>query len=176
MKSSLFKKPGRKNRFIQFLTDFIASADVKLPPVPISSCWNSWFEAASYYATRIHLYEGFFKAEKAQGMAVERIIELVTHKTIYPGITMQLYFIKENFHRLMVVLTAMEAKGSPLACTVYNMLEDIHSYLRAGISKTTFGEQTDHFLLSQLSVEKKRKYIKSFQTVLMYPFKSWSIT
>ena len=47
VKSSLFKKPGRKNRFIQFLADFIASADVKLPPVPISSRWNSWFEAAS---------------------------------------------------------------------------------------------------------------------------------
>ena len=90
VKSSLFKKPGRKNRFIQFLADFIASADVKLPPVPISSRWNSWFEAASYHATRIHLYEGFYKAEKAQGMAVEKIIELVTHKTIYPEITLQL--------------------------------------------------------------------------------------
>ena len=61
----------------------------------------------------------------------------------------------------MVVLTAMEEKGSPLACTVYNMLEDLRSYLRAGISKKTFGEQTDR-LLSQLSVEEKRKHIKSF--------------
>ena len=164
VKSSLFKKPRRKNRFIQFLADFIASADVKLPPVPISSCWNSWFKAASYHATRIHLYEGFYKAEKAHGMAVEKIIELVTHKTIYPEITLQLYFIKENCHRLMVVLTAMEGKGSPLACTVYNMLEDLRSYLRAGISKTTFGEQTDR-LLSQLSVEEKRKHIRSFQSV-----------
>ena len=64
----------------------------------------------------------------------------------------------------MVVLTAMEAKGSPLACIMYNMLEDLCSYLRAGMSKTTFGEQTDHSL-SQLSVEKKRKHIKYFLTV-----------
>ena len=57
----------------------------------------------------------------------------------------------------MVVLTA-------LACTLYNTLEDLRSYLRAGMSKTTFGEQTDR-LLSHLSVEKKREHIKSFHTV-----------
>ena len=66
VKSSLFKTPGRKNSFTLFLTEFIASADVKLPPVPISSRWNSWFEAASYPAKGIHLYEGFVKAEETR--------------------------------------------------------------------------------------------------------------
>ena len=163
IKSSLFKKPGRKSRFLKFLADFIASSDVKLPPVPVSSRWNSWFQAASYHATRIHLYEGFYKAEKAQGMAVERIIELVTHKTIYPEISLQLYFIKENCQRLMMVLTSLEAKG-PLACTVYNTLEDLRSYLRAGTIKTSFGEETDR-LLEKLPMEKKRAQVKSFQVI-----------
>ena len=158
IKSSLFKKPGRKSRFLKFLADFIASSDVKLPPVPVSSRWNSWFQAASYHATRIHLYEGFYKAEKAQGMAVERIIELVTHKTIYPEISLQLYFVKENCQRLMMVLTSLEAKG-PLACTVYNTLEDLRSYLRAGTIKTSFGEETDR-LLDKLPMEKKRAQVK----------------
>ena len=54
------------------MSDYISSDDVKLPPVPISTWWNSWFETAIYHATRIHLYEGFYKAEKGQGMAVER--------------------------------------------------------------------------------------------------------
>ena len=83
VKSSLFKKPERKSRLLKFVAEFIASADVKLAPVPVSSGWNSWFEAAIYHATRIHLYEGFYKAEKAQGMAGERILGFVTHKTIY---------------------------------------------------------------------------------------------
>ena len=96
IKSSLFKKPGRKSRLLKYVSEFLSKDDVKLPPVPVSSRWNSWFEAAIHHATRIHLYEGFYKAEKGQGMAVERIIELVTHKTIYNEISMQLYFIKEN--------------------------------------------------------------------------------
>ena len=74
-------------------------------------------------------------------MAVERIIELVTHKTIYPEISLQLYFVKENCQRLMMVLTSLEAKGSPLACTVYNTLEGLRSYLRAGTINTSFGEE-----------------------------------
>ena len=78
------------------------------------------------------------KAEKGQGMAVERIVELVTHKTIYHEISLQLYFIKENCQRLIAILTSLEAKEAPLACTLYNLLEDLRSYLRSGVSKSSF--------------------------------------
>ena len=91
-------------------------------------------------------------------MAVERIIELVTHKTIYPEISLQLYFVKENCQRLMMVLTSLEVKGSPLACTVYNTLEDLWSYLRAGTIKASF-EETD-CLLDKLPIEKRRAQVK----------------
>ena len=70
IKSSFFKKPGRKSRFLIFLKDTISPTDVKLPPVPVSTRWNSWFEAAVYHATRVHTYEGFFKAEKSKVFVV----------------------------------------------------------------------------------------------------------
>lgn len=151
---------------LKFLAKFVATADIKLPPLPVSSHWNSWFEAATYHATRIQLHEGFYKAGKAQGMAVECIIEFVTHKTIYPNICPQLYFDKENYQCLMTVLTMLKAKQSPLACTVYNLLEDLQSYLKAGITKNNFGSETNR-LLDKLPNEKKRKHfiIKSFQAV-----------
>ena len=50
-------------------SDFKHTSEVKLPPVPVSSCWNSWFEIAMYHATRVHLYEGFYRAEKGVDMA-----------------------------------------------------------------------------------------------------------
>ena len=164
IKSSLFKKPGRKSRLLKYMGDSISSTEVKLPPVPVSSRWNSWFEAAIYHATRIHLNEGFYKAEKGQGMPVELIIELVTNKTIYSEICMQLYFIKENCQRSMAALTALEAEKTPLACTVYNLLEDLRSYLRAGTSRPVFGPETDR-LLSKFTAEQRRKYIKSFHNI-----------
>ena len=128
IKSSLFNKSGRKSSFLKLLSDYIATSEVKLPPVSVSTIWNSSYKVALYHVTRIQLYEGFYKAKKAQGVAVEWIIKMVTHKTIYSEIRVQLYFIKENCLRLMAVLTSLEAKDLPLACTVYNTLEDLRLY------------------------------------------------
>ena len=89
---------------------------------------------------------------------------MVTHKTIYPEIRLQFYFIKENCQRLTAVLTSLEAKELPLACTVYNTLEDLRSYLRAGTTKTSFEEEANH-LLQNLPLEQRRVKIKSFQAV-----------
>ena len=139
IKSSLYKKPGRKSRLLQFLADFISSTDVKLPPVPVSTRWNSWFSSVAYHATRVHLYEGFFKAEASKGMAVECIIELVTHKELYPEICLHLYFIQEKCQRIACALTSLEMKKVPLACSVFNLTGDLRAYLAAGstISRTT---------------------------------------
>ena len=62
--------------------------DVKQPPLPVCTQRNSWFRIC--HATRIHIDEGFYKAERGQGVAVQNIIEL------YPEICLQLYFVKEN--------------------------------------------------------------------------------
>ena len=94
-------------------------------------------------------------------MAVQHIIELLGHKTIYPE---QLYFIKENCQRLMMVLTALEGKTTPLAFTAFNYMEDIRMYLKAGIQKTTFVTETDR-LLSKLPESQRKKQVKSFQEV-----------
>lgn len=118
-----------------------------------------------YHATRIHLYEGFYKAEKGQGMAVERITELVTHKTIYTEICLQLYFIKENYQRLMDVLTSLQAKETPLACTVYNLLEDLHSYLRTGVLKTSLGPETTWQVCSRAEEKTYQVISDSVQTI-----------
>ena len=97
-------------------------------------------------------------------MAVERIIELVSDKTIYPGITLQLYFIKEDRLRLMTVLTALEEKETPLACKALNYLEDLKMYLRAGCEKTFFGT------VVQATCQKEQ--IKSFQKIFDLASKS----
>ena len=91
-----------------------------------------------------------------QGMTVDRIIELVTHRTIYPEISLQLYFLKENCQRLMNVLTSLEAKDTPLACSVFNTLEDLRLYLLAGTTKELFGVETDGRLANLRQTEKKK--------------------
>ena len=97
---------------------------------------------------------------------MERIVELVSHKTLYPEICMQLQFIKENCGRLMQVITILEGRKEPLAPTVYNLLEDLLSYVRAGTERECFGSETDRWL-ARFPQSEKKKYIKSFKNVFM---------
>ena len=46
-----------------------STTDVKLPPVSVSTRWNSWLAAVIYHATRIHLYEGFYIQESSKNGA-----------------------------------------------------------------------------------------------------------
>ena len=76
-----------------------------------------------YHSTHIHMYNGFFKKEESKGMAVEQIIELTSHKEIYPELRLYMSFIKESCSCLMSSLTSLEATRDPLACTVYNTIQ-----------------------------------------------------
>ncbi|XP_031415012.1 uncharacterized protein LOC116218253 [Clupea harengus] len=163
VKSSFFKKPGRKSRYLAYLAEFLPSEQVKLPPVPVSTRWNSWFAAVIYRAAQIHLYHGFFSvsvlcplAEESQGIALKRIVELCGHKEIYPEILLQVHFITENCPRHVTNLTSLEATHDPLACTVYNTMEDLRAYLKAGTTTNSFVPESDR-LLGKLKGQEKTK-------------------
>lgn len=47
IKSAFYKKPGRKSRYQEFLESYLTKSEVKLPPVPVGTRWNSWFETAT---------------------------------------------------------------------------------------------------------------------------------
>ena len=64
----------------------------------------------------------------------------------------------------MTVLTSLEAHDTPLACSVFNTLEDLRLYLLAGTTKELFGVETDR-RLANLGQREKKKMIKSFQKV-----------
>ena len=61
-------------------------------------------------------------------------------------------------------MTLLEVQKTPLACTVYNMLDDLRAYLEVGSPKKSFGIETD-LLLAKLPATEKRKMIKSFLEV-----------
>ena len=74
----------------------------------------------------------------------------------------------------MSVLTSLEAKEVPLACTVYNRLEDLRSYLKSGLSKSSFGVQTD--CLPSIQLSKRENTSNHFRTFLSCPFRNWRST
>ena len=71
------KKLAEKNDDLKWLECSLPKEQVKLPPVPVATRWNSWFNVAKYHSSFIQFYEGFFKQEKSLGFAVDRILKLV---------------------------------------------------------------------------------------------------
>ncbi|XP_072178106.1 uncharacterized protein [Diadema setosum] len=164
MKSAFYKKPARKSRYLKFLREYLPPDEVKLPPVPVSTRWNSWFHAVKYHLAHLHVYEGFFKQEDSKGIAVETILELLTNKEIYQELQLIMNFITAHSSLLVAVLTSLEGTHNPLACTVFNTIEDVCSYLVAGTEKTSFGEATDK-LLERKSKGDRDRITKTFRSV-----------
>jgi len=102
IKSTFFKKASRKKRYLKWLEGSLPKEHVKLPPVPVATRWNSWFNAARYPSSIVQFYEGFFKQEKSHGLAVHRILELVDdcrlHHASCHNLRLNLHFIKEKLH------------------------------------------------------------------------------
>ena len=118
-----------------------------------------------YHASHVHIYGQFFETESSKGIAVERILDIVTdnprNKEIYNELLLHLYFVKEKCPRLMASLTSLEKTSHPLACNFYNTVEDLKSYLVAGCEKKTFGPETDR-MVEKLKPAERITQIKDF--------------
>ena len=56
MIESSFLKKTREEIMLSELKYNFSDRCHTLPPVPVSTRWNSWIEAAVYHATRVHTY------------------------------------------------------------------------------------------------------------------------
>ena len=81
----------------------------------------------------------------AKEWPLERTLELVTHKELYPDICLQ-FIYQRRLSAHNDVLTSLEVHKTPLACAVYNLLEDLRAYLEVGSTETSFGIETDGLL------------------------------
>ena len=95
-------------------------------------------------------------------MAVERIIELVTHPVIYGEIMLQLYFLKGELPEIDECPDSTLSPGHSFG--MFDMMEDLRSYLLTGTTKEQFGEVTDR-LLAKLGQTERKKMVKSFHKV-----------
>ena len=64
---------------------------------------------------------------------------------------MQLNFIKENCQRLISVLTSLEARETPLACSVYNFL-DLQVFEGLEVLPHCRNSKGDFFVLKQIGI------------------------
>ncbi|XP_003737220.1 uncharacterized protein LOC100900147 [Galendromus occidentalis] len=99
--------PSRKARFLQYLR--AKGGSEALPPVPVSTRWNTWFRAAMYHESHLDDYITFFKeeAEASSSLTVSNIISLSSCRKIEADLTC----LKKYAPHLMSILTEYETSS-----------------------------------------------------------------
>ena len=134
-----------------------------MPPQPVQTRWNSWFETVQYHSKHMHLYRGFLEAEESDAQSVERIIALLSGDS-YDDIKLRISFIAESCDKLITTLKLLETTKSPIATRIFDLMEDLESVLRNGCTKVVFGTKTDE-MLAGLTRAERNDYLDSFHNV-----------
>lgn len=134
IKAIFSKAPGRRARYLHHLRQMKAEKAV-MPPTPVITRWNSWFEAVLYHAEYLEHYVSFVASEIAHSGAtiqLNKLSALLQNTDRLNELRAELEFVTVHCQPIMKTLTSFEAK-SFMAVDVYNKVSDLLSYLKSSV-------------------------------------------
>ena len=131
MKAIFSKAPGRRARYLQHLRQNNV-IDVRLPPAPVITRWNTWFEAALYHAAHLDHYVTFVarEIEKSGSTLHLQTLSKLLYGDQLEQLQAELDFLALHCQRLVGTLTSLEGQ-SYMAVDIYNKMSDLLSWMRS---------------------------------------------
>lgn len=131
MKQIFSKAPGRRARYLSHLREKNCN-DAKLPPSPVLTRWNTWFEAALYHAEHLEFYREFVNNEILQ---IGSTIQLNKVLSLLEGDSLQLLqaeleFLAVHCERLIGTLKSLESHEFR-SFSIFNTVTDLLSWMRS---------------------------------------------
>lgn len=130
MQAIFSKAPGRRARYLSHLRD-CAAADVSIPPNPVATRWNTWFNTALYHGEHLQYYRTFIENEIVQvggTLQLHKLLEILKGDSALVLQT-ELEFLAVHCERLINTLTALESREFR-SVGIYNTASDMLSWLR----------------------------------------------
>lgn len=129
VKAIFSKAPGRRARYLNQLRQQKATK-IALPPVPMITRWNTWFEAALYHAEHLDVYVIFVDAEIEHGSTqqLRKLSTLLHNEQQLNELRAELEFLAVHCQRLITVLKSLEERQFK-AVDIYNSMADLLSWL-----------------------------------------------
>ena len=128
VKAIFSKAPGRRARYLNHLRQSNPEK-VSLPPVPVITRWNTWFEAALYHGEHLDDYISFVEAETEHGSTqqLRKLSALVNGEQLLE-LRAELEFLAVHCERLIKILKSLESREFK-AADIYNKMRDLHAWL-----------------------------------------------
>jgi len=129
VKAIFSKAPGRRARYLNQLRQQKATK-IALPPVPVITRWNTWFEAALYHAEHLDVYVIFVDAEIEHGSTqqLRKLSTLLHNEQQLNELRAELEFLAVHCQRLITDLKSLEERQFK-AVDIYNSMADLLSWL-----------------------------------------------
>jgi len=130
---------ARKRRYKQFLAAKLNVDDVPLPPTPVVTRWNSWFQTVFHHAKYIDHYSDFVTAELqiSESKALDELLTLLKDPRLH--VVDDVNFIASNAGKLVEDLTWFESRDIHIHLA-YNRLMDLLAWAETSSANTIKAE------------------------------------
>ncbi|XP_019372800.1 PREDICTED: uncharacterized protein LOC109297480 isoform X1 [Gavialis gangeticus] len=152
MKTLLGKAPARRARFLRYLKEQSVDSPT-LPPEPVVTRWNTWFNCVKYHAQHYKFYHGFVEHERTEQGDTSVLRELAS-LLVVEDLHTDLKYIAENCGRLVTALDILQSQKRQIH-KVYNTVLDLISWLEHLASSADNGKGST---AAQSAADKLRQY------------------
>uniref|UniRef100_H3B847 DUF659 domain-containing protein n=1 Tax=Latimeria chalumnae TaxID=7897 RepID=H3B847_LATCH len=120
--------PSRKLRYRQNIANAteiseIGKQKIALPPEPVITCWNSWFQAVQYHAAHLNYYPEFVSEELTLTPRMQVLTDLSTLLN-NAQLNEEVQFVAKNATGLMDLITWFESRYVTIH-EAYNKVMDV---------------------------------------------------
>jgi len=189
---NIFAQPGqRKARYLKHLRQKGAAVALQtLPPDPVATRWNSWYEAMAYHNDHMDYYSEFIKDETklagdSSSSALSWLSEHFGVPTNVENLKVKLAFLTNKSVPFLDLLASFESRV-PCVLDAYEKLEDLRILLETNcqlpdeacaqffVSATDMDTDTKTVIMQEfqeafrLSAEKVQKYIDGGQPGIQF--------
>lgn len=167
LKNILVKAPVRRNRFLNHLRDCNIDSPT-VPPSPVITRWNTWFNAVSYHAPLLQHYLEFVRREREEESDSAALSELEDLLNL-PDMCFHFKFVSENCARFVATLNSWQSRKQQVH-EVYNSLQDFISWLTHLASTTdniacAFAVRAAAEKLQEYTLESKQPAIQFLRSI-----------
>jgi len=150
VKDFFVRSPARKHRYLEHLRLHGISSPCKIP-LPVATCWNSWFEMVDYTRRHLQYWSSFFQDELAKDQSNDTL-KKITNNLFNPYefgvISIYIHFISVHARQFIQDTNFFQQQNKPVFSFIERRLYHLNAFLQSNCNSSDFGSEIDLTIIS----------------------------